>query len=349
MIQVQPAPGRIVDDQGLVRFGVYDRPLHCVNLEDARLRWHGLALPRLLVRLRLKAWQHYALILPDVFVGVAVVDAGFLRTSWCFVVERGPNRSFEHRRSGPFKDVGIARELYAGHTYFRSPGYRIEIENRLSSGEHLLALEVAASEGRPAVRADLRCAHDLDAIDPMEVVLPVGPNQAMYSHKVPLPLSGTVTVGDHTFAADGRSAFAILDVHRAHYPRHTFWRWATFAGRDAAGRSVGVNLTRNVIADDDRWNENGIWLDGRLEHVGPAAFEFDPGSILTPWKLRTRCGAVDLTFTPRGERQEDLRLGLARSVFHQPYGTFSGTLRFRGTEVPVDRMFGVCEDHDALW
>lgn len=349
MIELQATPRRMVDDHGQVRYGVFDAPFRELNLADAQLRWHGVTLPRPAVRLRLKQWQHFGLVLPEVFVGLAVVNAGFLRTSWCHVVDRVAGQQFEHKRMSPFLDVRVAHALWDDRTHVHARGYRADVHNHLVAGEHRLELQVAPARGKPEVQASLRFLHDLEKNRPMVVVLPVGPNQGMYSHKVALPMTGTLRVGDRLHRAEPESSFAILDIHKAHYPRHTWWRWATFAGRDEQGRAVALNLTQNVNADDTRLNENGIWVDGQLEHLGPARFDFDRGDVLAPWRLSTEDGAVDITFHPEGERSENLRLGVIRSVFHQPYGTFSGELRHGGQTVHVERMYGVCEDHDALW
>ncbi|HPB98960.1 MAG TPA: DUF2804 family protein, partial [Polyangiaceae bacterium] len=80
-----------------------------------------------------------------------------------------------------------------------------------------------------------------------------------------------------------------------------------------------------------------------------ARFTHDPFRSLEPWKIGTADGAVDLSFRPLGERRENLRLGLIRSVFHQPFGVFSGTIHAHGQMVRIDDAWGICEDHDALW
>jgi Domain of unknown function (DUF2804), C-terminal/Domain of unknown function (DUF2804), N-terminal len=349
MIEPQPTPSRMVNAQGQVQFGVFDAPFRELNLEDAQVVWKGVRLPRPVVRFRLKRWQHFGLVLPEVFVGLAVVNVGFLRTSWCHVVDRVAHEQFEHKRMGPWMNVGIAEALWDDHTHVHARGYRVDVHNHLSAGEHCLNLRVDPEKGKPAVHGSLRCVHDLETNRPMVVVLPVGPNQGMYSHKVALPLSGTLRVGDRLHRADPDTSFAILDIHKAHYPRHTWWKWATFAGRDGEGRSVALNLTQNVNPDDTRLNENGLWVDGRLVHLGPARFVFDRQDVLAPWRLTTADGAVDLTFHPEGERSENLRAGIIRSVFHQPYGTFAGVVRHGGRELHIEDMVGVCEDHDARW
>lgn len=346
---IHPAPERLVDDEGrLVRVGVFAGAAHRANLDELRLRLRGLVLPDVLARLRLKEWQHFALILPDLFVGVAIVNIGYMQTSWCHVVERATGRAFEHKRTGLALDLRVARELAGDRTHVAARGYRIEVENEAVS-RHRVRIEIDAGRGRPAVRAALSCISPQE-VSPLAVVMPAGsPEHPAYTVKLPLQLEGTLALGEREARITPGAAVALLDVHKAFYPRHTFWYWATFAGRDRLGRLIAANLTRNVNRDDAEVNENCIWCDGRIEHLGPARFELDRAHVLAPWRIRSEDGGAELTFTPRGERSENLRLGLVRSVFHQPHGTFAGTLRFAGETIPVDDLFGVCEDHDSLW
>jgi hypothetical protein len=353
MIETRSAPERLVDADGrLLGFGVFDGAVKRANLEQLRLRWRSLRLPDLALRLRLKEWQHFALVLPEAYVGLAVVDAGYLRTTWCYVVERPGGRAFEHKRTGVALDLRVARDLWRDRTHARARGYRVEIENLEERGLHELRVEIEGRGGLPAVRAELRCGSALAARppEPLVVVMPAGDAEhPVYTHKVALPLAGELAIGERTIAADPASAVAILDVHKALYPRHTFWHWATFAGRERLGRSVALNLTRNVNRDDARVNENCLWLDGRIAHLGPAELAFDRDNVFVPWRVCTLGGEVELRFTPRGERSENLRLGLVRSVFHQLHGSFDGRVRFGGEEIAIEDQFGLCEDHDSVW
>lgn len=348
MLERRPAPAQLVDAAGHATFGVFSGPCSRVNLEQLRLRWHGLPLPRAAVPWRVKRWQHFALVLPDAFVGVAVVDLAFLRTSWCACFDRRQRRFFEHKRLAPWLALGVADDLRSGRTFAHARGYVVEIDNALAAGEHQLRLRVDASRRGDPVAADLRCLHDLQRNQPLVASLPVGEDGVMYSLKAVMPLEGTLQIGERRYAADPRNSFAILDEHRACYPRRTFWRWATFAGRDAAGRLIGLNLTQNPNPRDDEFNENGLWVDGALQHLGPAEFSFDPARVLAPWRLRAG-DDVDLVFTPQGERSEHVAAGILRSVFHQPFGTFAGTLRFAGEPLTIDGAFGLCEDHESVW
>jgi len=347
MITATRPPDGLVGPTGEVRFGVYDQPCAKVDLFRTRLRTLGVPMPGLWSRFRLKEWQHYCLILPEAMVSFAIVDSKFLHTSWCHVVDRTSGAHFEHARQGPRLRARVARQLWNERTHLSARGYRIEVFNHLDHGEHRISIDIDADGTLPAVHLAMTCEHDLDAIQPLVVVLPVGPNRGMYSHKVALPLRGTLRVGDREHRVESEQGFAIVDVHKAHYPRRTWWNWATFAGRDAAGRLIAGNLTHNVNERDRELNENALWVDGALHHLGPARFEVDRERVLEPWRVRTDEAA--LVFTPEGERAQSIRLGLVVSEFHQPYGTFAGTVRLEGEEVEIDGLYGVCEDHTAVW
>lgn len=71
--------------------------------------------------------------------------------------------------------------------------------------------------------------------------------------------------------------------------------------------------------------------------------------------LRNRTNErVELTFTPRGQREDHANVLVVESDFVQPYGTFSGHVQFvtdSGDEVRVEVVdaFGVVEQHYAVW
>ena len=100
----------------------------------------------------------------------------------------------------------------------------------------------------------------------------------------------------------------------------------------------------------DTANDSAMWLGGRVIDLGAVRFAYDPDDLLLPWRITDARGMVDLEFQPLGERREDLDLKLIVSQFHQPYGTFRGTLRTPlGESYQVTDVFGVTEQHFARW
>jgi len=328
---LQSPPPRLLQADGTVgHLGMYDGPIGDVDLIDARVPGR----PGLLGRLRLKRWQHMLIVHPDAALMFAVVDAAYLKLGWARFVDRTTGDSFEHATKSPLLDIGVARSLHDDRTWLRSRRFDIAVHNHLDAGRHDVQI---TGRGKEPLEAGLMVHADWT---PLVVNLPVAPGRSMYSHKVVLPVSGSFTARGKRFDCDRGSCFAILDIHKAHYPRRTFWNWATCVG-PAGDHTVGLNLTRNVVTDA-AFHENGLWVDGALSLLDAATFDFTDEDA---WRVGTRDGAVDLVFRPQGERREDLNLGLLVSVFRQRFGTFSGRV---GDHTLTD-AFGLVEDHRSVW
>src|SRR5512137_1802690 len=95
--QLQDPPERAVLD-GQVQFGRFGRPFRDLNLLEA-----NCGIPRLfgLRRLRLKQWVHIAVIHHEWYLSLALVDLGFLGTSWLHLFNRRTGQAFEHGRKLP--------------------------------------------------------------------------------------------------------------------------------------------------------------------------------------------------------------------------------------------------------
>ena len=330
------ADGPIVD--GKIQYGRSDRAFKHVNLR----RPPGAG-P--LAYTRLKEWQHYALVHPDVYISVAAVDAKLLGTSWIFVFDRRTRTSFEHARNGPFAGITLPDSLFHGHFEYLARDYAVTGRNNLAEGYHELILG-AGDGSAPSIGGSLTMRPEDES--PLVAVLPLPNGKPFYSLKTPLTLEGEVKIGDETFTFEPGRDVGLLDEHKAHYPRKTFWRWATFACRRDT-HAIGINLTHNVIEDDTTYNENGLWIDGRIEQLGPARFEI-PKDPAGDWSIRTLDDRADLNFTPQGVREEDLNRLIARSWYRQPVGLYNGVVRDNGgNKHEIKDVFGIAEDHRVTW
>ena len=324
-------------------------PLERVDIANARIRSGPFTLPPALARTRLKEWQHFLIDSPDVLVTTAIVDAKVLQVGWVQVVDKRTGARYEHHHQRPLADIALASALWDERCHFRSSRIGLEIHNHLSAGHHLVEIEAPACDGLPAVRGSARCLHDLAAIEPLVVSMKVGDQRFAYSHKVALPVEGSLTCGENTYAFNATNTVAVLDVHKAHYPRHTFWQWATTAGY-LNGQLVGFNLTKNVAEDERIDHENAAWIDGKVHLLGSAVFERLGSEPDSNWSVRSADGSVDLTFTPEGRRSDNTNVpGVVRSRFDQFYGRFSGTIQAAGETHELSDFWGLCEDHDSVW
>ena len=345
MSRLTPTPARLVEN-GLVHSGLFDKPFTDLNILDGPT---GIRASMGLHKTRLKEWQHFAIVHPDLYISLAVVDAKFLATSWLYFFDRRRREGKEQSRKMRGGRFWLPMQLWNESAEFHARGYKISIHNHLAAGRHVITIDIAEKRDLPAIRGELVLTEDLNAVQPLIASLPIKPGRPLYTHKAPLPVGGTLRIGEQSYDFVPSRDIALIDVHKAYYPRHTFWHWATFAIRAESGALIGVNLTHNIIKDDHQWNENVIWLDNRICHVGPARFDI-PANPMQPWRIKSLDKRVDLTLEPAGLRHERINFGLVRSSYNQPFGPFSGTLTDEyGRRYGIKGAWGVAENHKTVW
>jgi hypothetical protein len=161
--------------------------------------------------------------------------------------------------------------------------------------------------------------------------------------RVLLGATGEAIVAGKRWSLDG--ALAGYDYTNGYLARRTSWKWAFALGRARTGERVALNLTEGFVGEA----ECAVWVDAELHPVGEGRFDFDLASPMTPWRVGSADGAVDLRFEPAGIHAEHKNFGIVASRFIQPVGVFRGTIRAGGRELEIDRVPGVVEDQEVLW
>lgn len=292
------------------------------------------ALERLPGRGRMRSWWYAAAANEDgsVCLGAAIVTLGAVGTTFAWIADESGVREVSRRLVGRRKRVGTTPDGGATAT---GRDFDVAIDGRGS-----LSLRFAEVGGKP-----LRAALHTHAVSPVvcATATPGGGSnvtQKAAGHRV----TGTVDngSGETEFSGGGW-----MDWTRGRQDRLTTWRWAAGAGRDARGRSVGINVSTGMNGAGP--TENVAWIDG---NPFPIDLQFlEPVDVHRPdggWRLGGR--GWDLSFASRGARAAQENLLLVHSSYVQPIGTFRGTLPDpAGGTIDVTAMPGVTEDHEARW
>lgn len=340
-----PAPGfeappaRLVED-GRQRLGRFTGPPVHANLIDARY----LGLPRPLRRWRLKEWQAVQITAPDLFVNAALFDAKLLQLLQVKIYDRVRGEKHLHERQlrpGAFR---IADQLADSSNAYRDRRSTLRFDNRLGEGRIDVEIDLAASRGCPRIAGHLVIRTDRGASQ--IVSLPFSGSGGMYSHKGMFPVEGELAVGSDTHRLTARDALALLDDHKGYYPYVMRWDWVTSATRDARGRALGFNLTRNQCRDPETYNESCAWIDDRIGRLPAVTFERDGrGQAGERWRIRDRDGRVELRFEPAVPGDVRVNALVIESRYRGPFGGFSGRLEPEGLEaIEVDGWFGMGEE-----
>ncbi len=339
---IEDPPASLVE-RGRVRFGTFSGPIPDVNLIDAK-PW-SLPVPRPLRALRLKEWQAFQLGNRRYFVLVALFNAKLLALAQVKVYDREQRRKFVFERKLPGWALSAPRNLLDSQMRWTGGGATIEFRNRLAAQRIDIAIDIPASAELPALRGAVTV--DAQGCEPEVVSIPFAENRGMYSHKACLAPTGALEFGDRQIVFAPGDSYLLMDDHKGYYPPVMRWDWVTGGGVDERGRRIGFNLTRNDSIDPARYNENCLWIDGRVHLLGPVRFVRRPELQPEIWEVRDADGGDEVEVDFEIELDGHVRVNalIAESRYRGPFGAVRGRLRGPGGElVRVDGMFGMGED-----
>lgn len=260
-----------------------------------------------------------------------MVRGGRLRKHWRYAGVWGQSISLcvAEVRVGPLR-----QEFWA--VWLRGEG-RLHQRTRLTTGRvHVEHDRIRVDDGDVVI--DLRVTAVDDSA--VEVVTPVGRNWT-WTRKIAARATGHLRIGAREHALD---APALMEDNGGYHPRRAHWWWAAGAGTLTDGRSAMWN---QVVGLNDclPHTENTVWIDGSPTVTGLAQISTDLTDIAIS-DANHPDRTARLLFGREVDRQHTTNLGLVRSHYRAPFGTFRGSLP-GGLEL-VDG-YGVMEDHRALW
>lgn len=202
---------------------------------------------------------------------------------------------------------------------------------RLYEHTRLGGSAVTLGAGRARISdGEVEVALELDESAGVETVCPSGASYAWTRKQGGIAARGTVSLAGVRCKLRGR---AVIDDTAAYYERHTSWCWSAGVGTARDGRELAWNLVQGVN-DPPGGSERTIWIGGEALEPGPVRFDADLSAV----------GGLRFSAETVRERRENL--GLIRSRYRQPFGTFAGQL-MQGLELAEG--FGVMESHDVWW
>jgi hypothetical protein len=350
-----PSPDRFADASGAPAFGSFVGPLPPVVVGGSRGSRgadgaDGPAGVRLGLGARIarrKRWVYLAVSAPGegIWIALGVVRAGYAATVYRYAYDLRARRMHAERTAlGPTFACRVADDVHAPGSLasFALGGTRVAIER----GPRGLSVHVRLSARE---RFELDAALDeATAPDAVSAIAPLGAGLWNATEKrALLSVTGRARLGDRDVSLDG--ATGGYDCTLGVMPRRTRWRWAFALGADEAGAPLAFNVVEGFVGEAECAAFTGDAARGTHEThpLAEPRFVFDAARPASPWRLEG--DGVDLAFAPGAVHAQYTNMGLVRSRFVQPVGTFSGTLRVGGRERRLSGVPGVVEDQDVLW
>ncbi len=340
-----PSLASLILNEGTPAYGAYLGYPGVMNVEDfVQARQYG-ALQRMLKE---KRWYFIGLCGPGFVAGAAVVRTGYTGTSFVYLYDFEQGQLLEHSYMDPGgRHTRFDLDPQNGTCMYETGKARVELQNRLPDGYRRVLVNIP-KRGKE-LDIEVRLREEDQPVEPFSLVAEIPPDRYNYTAKLAgIPAEGVIRAAGKEYNVSHQTALASVDWTAGFPARHTFWNWSMGQGFDTEGRRVGWNFSKGVY--DIGPGENVVWLEGKLVKLGKVRFDYNPKQIHEPWKVRSEDGEVDLLFHPTGLRQDRTNLLFIKSMFKQPFGTYSGTLRGAdGTEHEVSNVLGIAEEHEALW
>lgn len=330
-----PTPEAIVEG-GKAHFGTFAEPFRKLNLIDCEKpcgRW----MPDCMKKSRLTEWEAVELHLKEGILVSAVYNTGPMGFSIFVWYDKRKKKIFSWRNVVPVKKAKVASQLIDDDCYLKTDNSEYRITNDLLRGKAYAKGFTEGKNGRFALDVALT------RISPPSVVsIPFGENKPLYSEKDFLKAEGYVEVNGEKFVTDEYSV-GIIDDHKGYYPYRAHYDWLTTMGY-LNGEAFAFNLTRNQSTDQDAYNENLIWVEGKSYPLPPVRF-FREKRSSPVWEIRDDYGAVNIRFEIDATFFMLMHFLVVDVYYALPFGKIYGTLKDPDGKIyVVDGMFGIGED-----
>lgn len=303
---------------GPVSYGLYAGPIRDLGTGP----WASLR------RSQRKAWVFTSAFSTRYCVGFAIADAGLVATAFVYFFDTQTGKFVEEKATVPF---GFSGDFDPGlDTTWLLKNFSIKTENNNLNcsfqGKRIQIKISIAEDGKGST-----------------TIAPAGDRPFHHTYKnllLPTTVEGTIDGEQIKFEGN----IGGLDFSKGYPPRHTFWNWASLNAVTDTGIEFGVNL----VGDFNNSIENALWAGGKVHQLSQATFSYTRPVEKNTWQIATLDGVLNMKFTPRGARGEDINALLMMSKFKQPFGTFNGSVKLDGA-LHNFTGYGVVEEHFAKW
>lgn len=360
-----PTPHSIVDENGKVVFGTFDKEFQSMDFLKIK---RPTSAPQFMNRLRLTLWQATEVNLKDGLLLAVVCDMGIFGKTMNVFYDKRTKKMYTWDTNLKSKDTKIAPTLLNGDvSEGETPVSHVKYVNSLDknklylNGYHRGKCFIDSREysETPTIEYDFELTRTSKPCC-VSIPFPGSPinNRPLYSQKDLYRVSGKLVFNGEEFAVD-ENAGAIMDDHRGYYPRKAHYDWVSTMGKlniDGEMKWFGFNLTRNQSMDQEKYNENIIFFENETSLLPPVTFTRYPETkdYLTnrgkcEWIIKDQHDMVNLKFKVYTLNAMLLHAVAVNIDYYITFGELEGYLRDEnGKKYILDGLTGIGEDKTLL-
>jgi len=374
-----PTPKDLVDENGKVVFGTFDKEFETMELLRAKKPTRA---PDFLRKFKLTLWEATEVHLKNGVLLAVVCDMGIFGKQLNMFYDKRTKKVYCWDTQIPSKETKIAPNLLNGSiAEARSAVGFVKYVNNFQdgkaelSGSHTVNEKAfcLVTEGREDKTA-VECMKENKVHDPalatieydfkltrlsdpcvVSIPFPYSDNRTLYSQKDFFKAEGKLVINGEEMISDDETV-AIIDDHRGYYPRKAHYDWVTTMGKcevNGEKKFLAFNLTRNQSINQEDYNENILWLEGKSSLLPPVTFtrtvETKDFKNYAEWMIKDEHDMVNLTFKVYGINPMVLHALVVNIDYFVAWGELEGYIRDEdGNKYDLTGMMGMGEDKTLL-
>lgn len=304
---------------------------------------------------RIKEWDYFSVLSPGQNFGVTLTmsDLGYLGVfAICFLdFERRYFNQIETFSVFPLGKTGFPEGSDEGLIRFEDK--KLFLEFRYTQGKRNLVFYAPGlknADGERGIHGSVTLEQPAH-LESMNIATSWAENRRAFYHNRKincLPTSGEFSIGTRKYVFNPAEDFGALDWGRGNWTFKNRWYWGSASAR-IGSQSLGWNIGYG-FSDRTPATENMLFVDGIVHKLADVTFHIDTRDYLKPWRFSSSDQRFEMQFAPLIDRKANINLGLAKSIQHQVFGHFTGTVVLDdGTPIAVDRLLGFAEDVLNWW
>lgn len=348
-----PTPPDMVKD-GKCVFGTFDKEFETMDLLGIK---NPTAAPDCFKRLKLTLWEAMEVHLEEGLLLAVCCDMGVFGLTFHVFYDKRTKKVYSFSTNVKSKETFISPNLLNGaETKARGDNFHIRYVNDFQDGRCHAEGHHDGDDGHIEYNFELKRISKPGVVS-IPFADPQKRHRPLYSQKDFFKIEGTLTLNGETFHTTENSS-AIIDDHRGYYPRKAHYDWLTTMGiHDADGERkwFAFNLTRNQSIDQDKYNENLIWLENRTSLLTPITFTRDIPTMdfkdHAIWKIKDEHDMVNIEFhVDNVFKMITHAKPFVNIEYFVAFGTIYGYVRGEDGKLYVlDGMTAMGEDKDLLF
>ncbi len=304
---------------------------------------------------RIKEWDYYSVLSPDQEFGITFTtcDLGYVGLfAICFLDFK--TKSFEQIDTLTFFPMGkLGFPLKNNEGNIKFSDAKVSLELDMKPGKRILRFSsplLKAANGTKGIQGEIELSEPKD-LESMNIATSWKENRNAFYYNTKInsmPASGGFVYGGKEYKFNPKQDLGALDWGRGVWTYKNRWYWSSASGY-IDGKDFGFNLGYG-FSDRTPASENVLIYDRKIHKLDEVQFHINTKNYLEPWKFTSNDNRLNLDFQPIVDRSSALNLLVMKSIQHQVFGKFSGTVVLdSGKKLEVKEFLGFAEDVLNWW